>query len=133
MSIISIEQIIRFNFHFLYQKLAPTAPPQNFVGNYLDSTSIYLDWDEPPAEHQNGIIREYHINFTEIETGNAFFKVVATDSATISSLHPNYNYYITITAVTVLPGPTSPTIVVMTPEDGMYSHNAWCTCQSRSV
>ena len=84
-----------------------------------------MDWDEPLAEHQNGIIREYHINFTESETGKTFFEVVTTDSATISSLHPNYNYYINVTAVTVLPGPTSPAIVVMTPEDGTY--NRWCS------
>lgn len=95
------------------------------MGSYVDSTSIFLDWDDPPAEQQNGIIREYHINYTELETGNAFFKVVTTDSATISSLHPNYNYYINVTAVTILPGPTSQVIVVMTPEDGMLhnSHN----------
>ena len=91
--------------------------------------SIFLDWDEPPAEHQNGIIREYHVNFTEIETGNAYSKVVFTDSANISSLHPNYNYYITVTAVTVLPGPASFGIVIMTLEDGKYGCSRWCICK----
>ena len=102
--------------------IAPTAPPANIFGFSADSSSIFLEWDKPPAEHQNGIIREYHINFTEIETGNTFFKAVTTNSTTLSSLHPYYNYSITITAVTVLPGPASPSIVVMTLEGGTYGH-----------
>ena len=88
--------------------------------------SIFLDWDEPPAEYQNGIIREYHINLTETETGIVLTKVVTTDSATISSLHPNYNYSITITAVTVLPGPVSPAIVVKTLEGDSIIFGSVC-------
>ena len=62
------------------------------------------------------MIREYYVNFIEVETGNLFSVVVFTKSATISSLHPNYQYNITITAVTVLPGPASPSIVIKTHE-----------------
>ena len=97
-----------------YQHTAPTAPPANISAIHVDSTSISLDWDKPLAEDWNGIIRVYHVNIIEIETGNTFYIVVYTESATINSLHPYYQYNISITAVTVLPGPASPSIVIKT-------------------
>ena len=108
------EQKLNHLFDPLLPNTAPTAPPVNIINTSVNSTSISLNWDEPPVEHQNGMIREYHVNITEIETGNQFSMVVSAESATISSLHPFYQYSITVTAVTVLPGPASPSIVIET-------------------
>ena len=107
--------------HFLHT--VPSAPPVNTSGDPLSSTSITLSWSPPPLEHQNGIIRSYFINSTEIETNATYsytlFATGPTLSMTINSLHPYYTYQLTITAVTIGPGPPTNAFTVVTPPDGM--------------
>ena len=86
----------------------------------IDSESIFVSWQPPPTEQQNGIIREYHVNITEVETGDEYSLVSYHLNATVGSLHPNYCYNITIAAVTIGPGPPSPSFVVQTSESGLF-------------
>ena len=37
----------------------PNAPPANVIGKNVTSTSIFVQWDEVPANNQNGAIVNY--------------------------------------------------------------------------
>ena len=60
----------------------------------------------------------YLVNVTELNTGNVYGHVSGGTNFTIFSLHPYYNYSITVTAVTVSPGPVTDPIVITTDQDG---------------
>lgn len=77
-----------------------------------------MSWQPPPNEQHNGIIREYVINITEIYSGNTFILVSVSLYANITSLHPNYYYQISVSAVTISAGPPSVFILLKTLEDG---------------
>ena len=88
------------------------------TGVSLTSESISLSWDPPPFDQQNGRIRQYLINVTELDTGTSFLQTSLGTEFTVYSLHPHYYYEFTIAAVTVGVGPATPPIVVQTNEDG---------------
>ena len=83
----------------------------------LSSTAISLTWMPPPLSSQNGIIREYTINITELETGEVFQHVSTTTSITVTILHPYYSYSCTVSAFTVAMGPYTEAVTVVTLED----------------
>jgi receptor-type tyrosine-protein phosphatase Q len=89
----------------------------NLVGSALDASTIVLGWDVPGQPH-NGIIREYRLNITEVETGRVIQDIAATTNLTVGSLHPDYSYDWIVTAFTVGLGPYSLSSRVTTPEDG---------------
>ena len=107
-----------FGSHF--DSLAPTSAPVNISGYAVDSTSISISWTPPPFEDQNGILRNYVINITELETGITFSRVSLTTSISLHNLHPFYRYSVTVTAVTVGPGPATIVFTVQTREDGRF-------------
>ena len=90
----------------------------------VDSTSILIDWDAPPLEEQNGIIRQYIVNVMVSETAEKLqFNVISSNtSLLLNHLHPYYNYFITVATVTVSDGPFSQISNIKTPEDGMLSY-----------
>lgn len=96
--------------------------PSNLTGMAQDSATILLSWSQPDGHH-NGIIREYRLNITELETGVAFRHVSTTTSLAINNLHPDYTYELTVTAFTVGEGPYSYSHRVTTPEDGKKNIN----------
>ena len=67
------------------------------------------------------MIREYRINFTELETGAMFN--TSTDSETtelaVNSLHPFYTYTFVIVPVTVDLGTNHSSITIRTEETGI--------------
>ncbi len=69
-------------------------------------------------EEQNGIITEYRINVTELETGNVLVRFSTTTSVTVTALHPYYTYVCIVSAHTVATGPYTDTFAIRTPEDG---------------
>ena len=97
---------------------APSSAPQNVTATALSPNSISLDWSPPPTHSQNGVIREYRVNVTEIETGTEFNLTTTATSITVPFLHPYYTYKCAISAYTVATGPYAK-VTVMTPEDGM--------------
>ena len=98
---------------------APSAPPQNVTGTGLDSQTITMSWSPPPSSDTNGVIREYRVNVTEVETGMTLNLTTATTSITLQSLHPYYNYRCIVSAYTVGVGPYTEVFNIRTPEDGM--------------
>ena len=69
-------------------------------------------------EDQNGIVREYVINITEVDTGSTVQKVSTTNSLTLENLHPYYTYAIVVAAFTIESGPYSASFSFTTAEDG---------------
>lgn len=104
-------------YHLFIVKIVPDISPSNLTGVAQDSATISLSWDEP-ADHHNGIIREYRLNITEVETGRVFLTVSATTNLVINNLHPDYTYEWAVTAITVGEGPYSSSHLVTTLEDG---------------
>ena len=87
-------------------------------GYVINSTSIFLSWEPPPQEHQNGVVTGYLVNITEVETGNTSQLHTASTLIILSLLHPSYTYICVITAVTVGPGPYSQNITLQVFEAG---------------
>ena len=84
----------------------------------IDSRSVHLSWSPPPPEHHNGVIRQFQINVTEVDTGRAYQLTSFGSSRTVSSLHPFYTYQFSVAAYTVAPGPFSVPSVQLMPQDG---------------
>ena len=106
------------NYNFFYT--APSGAPENIVATSLTSTSVRLSWNPPPADQQNGIITDYYINMTEIETGVTIqLTITGATSLFVDTLHPYYVYNFFISAATVVgQGPYSTLFSIQTPEDG---------------
>ena len=85
----------------------------------LSSSSLMLTWLPPPPGSHNGIIREYRINITEIQTGNTFLLSSTSLTIAVTSLHPYYTYECTVSAYTVATGPFTEPTIITTPEDGI--------------
>ena len=119
--------------------IAPSSAPQNLTVTALNPHSVTLHWSPPPPHSQNGVIREYRVNVTEVETGMEFNFTTSATSITVPFLHPYYTYECVISAYTVATGPYTE-VTVMTPEDGMLNdfniflnschHNSpWHSCK----
>ena len=79
-----------------------------------------LSWDPPPVLVTHGIIREYHINFTEEATDIIMTYISLGTFVEVSQLHPFYNYSWVVTAVTIGEGPFTEPSWVTTLEDGTF-------------
>ena len=86
----------------------------------ITSSSFHLSWIEPLPADQNGLIRQYLVNITELNTGNVFPYTTTETEFTVESLHPYCNYSCSVSAVTVSAGPYSSLQTVQTDIDGKY-------------
>ena len=102
----------------------PAAPPQNLTGNSLSPTHLRLEWTPPPRDQQNGVIREYQITFTELETGRTWITTTNRLVYEERGLHAYYEYQCSVAAVTVGAGPAQ-TITIHQPEDGRSNANGF--------
>ena len=98
------------------------------------SRSIILEWERPSPEEENGLLVRYHVivietqiyyldNGTVITPNQTYFNrtydVSEGREQLIDSLHPFYNYTVTIAAATEPGiGPFSDAITVRTYQDG---------------
>ena len=99
----------------------PGGPPLSFQATHINSSALQLTWEPPAADLQNGIIRRYVVNATELESGQHFqWRSSSTISLIVGRLHPYYNYHLFIRAETIGPGPFSDVFPIMMPEDGNY-------------
>ena len=91
----------------------------NLEGVPLNSTAIFLSWDPPPEEHQNGEIDFYIVLCTEVNSGGLLtVHTVLTTNITLTALHPYYTYNCNVSAFTVEHGPFSDILSTTTLEDG---------------
>lgn len=97
---------------------APSSPPVNVRVNSKTPHSLAFAWDPPPSEFQNGIIRKYLVNVTDVASEQLqMFEVVSTSLA-VNDLHPYYQYQISVSAFTVAEGPSTGEIGFFTDEAG---------------
>ena len=99
--------------------LVPDGPPTSLNGTALSSTSAYLTWNPPSYEKQNGVVREYIINVTVLETLEYFQLTSNTTFLEVIKLRPYRTYMCIIAAATSVGlGPFSDSVIIITPEDG---------------
>ena len=90
----------------------------NIQSSTVTSTMVEISWDSLLSEDENGIVRNYLINVTEIQTGNMFQTTSPDESAVLDNLHPAYEYTFRIAAYTIGSGPYSTVFTITTLEDG---------------
>jgi len=100
--------------------LAPIGKPTNVTAITYDSTSIHVYWSHPPEDTHYGVIREYWLNVTELETATNSRVIVDSEETelVLTSLHPYFTYHIIIIPVTIEEGDNYTEITVRTAEDG---------------
>ena len=98
--------------------IVPRTPPQNVSGTVVNFSTIVLNWNPPAIDDQNGIVRYYVVNVTEVQTANVLEFTANTTGLSITSLHPAYTYEIAVSAATIGPGPFSPALTLQTAEAG---------------
>ena len=92
-----------------------------------------LTWEPPPAEHVNGKLRHYTVQYEEHETSLHQSITSNTTSTEIIGLHPHFTYTITVRAYTVFPGPFSMEVSVQLEEDGKFCVVLECLVLCRCV
>ena len=99
---------------------APSGPPQNISGSVVSSTSIQLSWSPPLSHHQNGLIQSYTILVFEQQTNTTVeeHQNFQENMIVITSLHPYYDYTLSVAAHTVALGPYD-SVMLKTSQDGM--------------
>ena len=102
---------------------APASPPQNLTVTPVNSRSVHLSWSPPLREHYNGVIRQFWINITEVDTGRKTQMTSLGTSLTVPSLHPFYIYWFSVAAYTVDLGPFTEPLMLQMPQDGMNKIN----------
>ena len=88
----------------------------------MSSTKIHLSWEPPLSHHQNGVIQSYTVTVFEVNTNTTHevHQDILNTSITLTGLHPNYEYKLSVAAYTVGLGPSS-FVYVTTLQDGKYS------------
>ena len=87
----------------------------------ISPTSFTLTWDPPSQEVRNGIIQQYTIWITELETGRSITLTSASTTVNVTSLHPYYTYNCSVAAETSAIGPFSSPVVIQLPESRKYN------------
>ncbi|XP_044173286.1 uncharacterized protein LOC114975057 isoform X6 [Acropora millepora] len=81
----------------------PSAPPANVSGYNTSSTTIFVQWDQVPAAHQNGVILYYTITY-ELYFKELFSQTVVVDApttqTTLTGLFQGTLYSISVSAST---------------------------------
>ena len=103
--------------------LGPNAPPFNFRGQNLSSTSIFFQWSNVPTADQNGVILSYTVIYKALPNGGPQTEVVSApiSHGTLTGLNEYTNYSITVFASTIKgEGNNSVPVIVITDEDSKF-------------
>lgn len=104
-----------------YCSTVPTGAPTSLVAVQATTNSLTLSWDPPPFDQQNGLIRYYIINITDVTNGSSFEMTTNTTRTTIFNLRPFFTYNCSVAAFTVDKGPISTHVVVTLPQAGQFT------------
>ena len=102
----------------------PSASPVNVRGHNTSSTSIFVQWDNVPADDQNGVILSFTVNYRALPYGSLQTQVenAPTRQAILTGLDEYTNYSITVFASTSKGGGNvSAPVIVITDEDSKLS------------
>lgn len=82
---------------------------------------MWVSWDPPLPDMQNGLIVDYILRITGLNTDEDY-EVHSGDNAPntlmAQGLHPFYTYLFSIAAVTIGNGPFSAAVTFQMPQDG---------------
>ena len=93
--------------------------PRDLVAVVISSSAVNLSWQPLLPQQQNGIVIQYVVNATTVETGEGFELVSALNKLTVDSLHPHWTYIFTVSGETsVGVGRPSLAVTASTLEDG---------------
>lgn len=90
------------------------------MGNATSHNSIFISWNPPATEDQNGVITGYTVNVTSLrsEETQQFF-LMAAQNLSVDSLTPHTTYSCKVAAHTAIgAGPFSQEILVQTLQTG---------------
>ena len=99
--------------------IAPSTPPEGVTITAVTATEITVSWSEPLDINKNGIIRNYDVQLLELETGSLTNVSTSNTGITLTSLHPYYQYEVSVAAVTTERGPFSAAVSATTDEAGL--------------
>ena len=102
---------------------APSGPPQNLTGVFINSTSLRITWAPPLLSDQNGVIRGYNVSYN-ISAGEDESIFVDDTSVELVGLEKFTFYNVSVQAFTVGSGPIGFT-VVQTDSDGEFINGRW--------
>ena len=108
---------------FEHHPAAPSRPPRSVRHTVTNTTTLTLQWLPPAQRFQNGVIRSYSVNITEVLTGRQMHFNTSSTSLAVPSLQPYYEYEYTVAAYTVSVGPYSAVNRVQMPEEGELRTN----------
>lgn len=101
--------------------LVPSGEPTHLDLTVLNSTSIQVVWGPPLEVDQNGVITNYSINISNLESGNSNTLSVSslTHRTVFHQLHPYTTYGIAVAAENSAGvGPFTSVMYARTSEDG---------------
>ena len=104
------------NFNILF--LAPNSPPIITTYYTIDSSTVAIQWNPPPPQDHNGIIREYVVTISMLGNNEIRTQIFTGTTAIIGSLIPSFTYQFTVAAYTIATGPYSTSVNITLPEDG---------------
>ena len=98
----------------------PVGSPEITAATAVDPMTIQVSWNPPRPDEQNGIIGYYIVNVTGTHPrmGESFQQNCYSVSCNITHLYPYQTYQLTVSAVTIGPGPYSEVYTVTTLEAG---------------
>ena len=98
----SFALVLAFNLSFCFLS-GPRAPPANVRGNSTNTTSIFVQWDQVPAAHRNGVILYYTIMYRACYGGFSRTVVVVAPKmqTTLTGLTESTCYSISVYASTI--------------------------------
>ena len=108
--------------YICFLPIVPSGYPQNFSVSSESSGSALFIWVPPHEYDRNGIITEYTINISAVETGEEFQLQLdsTTTSVTATTLTPYTTHFCSIAASTSAGiGPFSTILSFLTPESGI--------------
>lgn len=87
----------------------------------VTSTTVEISWEPPLEQDHNGDIESYTVIVFEVTTNTTLqiHENVTSMSLTLSSLHPSYEYMLSLAAYTVDVGPFK-SITVTTEQAGKF-------------
>ena len=105
--------------HLLF--VAPSAPPTSFHVVVLNSTAIEFQWELPPTEFQNGIIRGYKLFIREQSSGTERMTDISDGNANefiVTGLTAGTAYVCSMLAYTSADGPRTLFLTASTYQNG---------------
>lgn len=98
--------------------VVPSRAPTSVAVVVLNSTTLSVSWQPLDPQFHNGILQYYHVQIVELVTSSVIEVNENLTHIVISSLHPYYEYNVTVAAATVVgTGPFSSPLTTTTAED----------------